>query len=79
MTALATAVPVPFTSPVVIVAAVLYVLVVLVSLWDIARRPRHLLLHEKKWLWMAITLIVVPAGFALYLLFGRIPPEDAVK
>jgi hypothetical protein len=63
--------------PIVTGAALLYALIVLVSLWDIARRPRHLLLAHRKWLWMVITVVVVPAGFALYLLFGRIPPEDA--
>jgi hypothetical protein len=65
------------TPPVLTGAAVLYVLIVLAALWDIARRPRQLLLAQRRWLWMVITVIVVPAGFALYLLFGRIPPEDA--
>ncbi|MFO0984314.1 MAG: hypothetical protein U1E76_21755 [Planctomycetota bacterium] len=59
-----------------IVAALVYALVVAACLVDIARHPRDLLLTRRRWPWVVITIAIVPTGFALYLLFGRLLPED---
>lgn len=65
-------------SPLVLVSASVYAVLVVATLIDIVRHPRELLLLQQRWPWVLISLALVPAGFALYFLFGRLTPEDVL-
>src|SRR5262249_36775604 len=62
----------------VLAAMIVYAIIVVATLVDLLRRPRELLLLNRRWPWILIALAIVPAGFALYLLFGRLTPEDVL-
>lgn len=57
---------------IVIVLAVAELVLDLIALASLARRPRPTVVFGNKWVWLAIIVLVNPIGAILYLAIGRI-------
>jgi hypothetical protein len=59
------------------VLLVAQVILYVVALVDLARRPTDQVVGSNKWLWLALILLVSTLGAILYLVVGRKPPAAA--
>ena len=53
-----------------------FALATAVTLFDLSRHPRHLILGQRRRPWALVIVILFGLGWATWFLFGRLTAED---